>query len=148
MLKVLKFGGTSVGTLDRIQNVANIIKKIKDEGHDVIAVVSAMSGETNKLIEYAEYYSKTPKLDEIDMLLSSGERVTSALLSIALNEMGYKATSMSGREAGIVTDGAHTKARIEHIDTTGMKKAIADGNIIIVAGFQGVVQDTLRVSTL
>ena len=111
MLKVLKFGGTSVGTLDRIQNVANIIKKIKDEGHDVIAVVSAMSGETNKLIEYAEYYSKTPKLDEIDMLLSSGERVTSALLSIALNEMGYKATSMSGREAGIVTDGAHTKAR-------------------------------------
>ncbi|MDD2291831.1 MAG: aspartate kinase, partial [Aliarcobacter sp.] len=118
MLKVLKFGGTSVGTLDRIQNVANIIKKIKDEGHDVIAVVSAMSGETNKLIEYAEYYSKTPKADEIDMLLSSGERVTSALLSIALNEMGYKATSMSGRQAGIMTDNAHTKARIESIDTT------------------------------
>ena len=148
MLKVLKFGGTSVGTLDRIQNVANIIKKIKDEGHDVIAVVSAMSGETNKLIEYAEYYSKTPKADEIDMLLSSGERVTSALLSIALNEMGYKATSMSGRQAGIMTDNAHTKARIESIDTTEMKKAIKDGNIIIVAGFQGVAQDTLRVSTL
>ena len=148
MLKVLKFGGTSVGTLDRIQNVANIIKKIKDEGHDVIAVVSAMSGETNKLIEYAEYYSKTPKADEIDMLLSSGERVTSALLSIALNEMGYKATSMSGRQAGIITDNAHTKARIEHIDTAEMKKAIKDGNIIIVAGFQGVAQDTLRVSTL
>ena len=148
MLKVLKFGGTSVGTLDRIQNVANIIKKIRDEGHDVIAVVSAMSGETNKLIEYAEYYSKTPKIDEIDMLLSSGERVTSALLSIALNEMGYKAMSMSGRQAGIVTDGAHTKARIEHIDTTEMKNAISDGNIIIVAGFQGVVEGTSRVSTL
>ncbi len=82
------------------------------------------------------------------MLLSSGERVTSALLSIALNEMGYKATSMSGRQAGIMTDNAHTKARIEHIDTTEMKNAISDGNIIIVAGFQGVVEGTSRVSTL
>ncbi len=148
MLKVLKFGGTSVGTLERIQNVANIIKDIKDEGHDVIAVVSAMSGETNKLIEYAENFSSNPKADEIDMLLSSGERVTSALLSIALNEQGYKATSMSGRQAGIITDNAHTKARIEAIDTTEMKKAISDGNVIIVAGFQGVAQDTHRVSTL
>ena len=148
MLKVLKFGGTSVGTLERIQNVANIIKKIKDEGHDVIAVVSAMSGETNKLIEYAESFSKTPKASEIDMLLSSGERVTSALLSIALNEQGYKATSMSGREAGIITDEEHTKARIELINTDGMKNAIKDGNIVIVAGFQGVTQFTNRVSTL
>ncbi|MGB5793758.1 aspartate kinase [Poseidonibacter sp.] len=148
MLKVLKFGGTSVGNLERIQNVANIIKKIKDEGHDVIAVVSAMSGETNKLIEYAESFSKTPKLEEIDMLLSSGERVTSALLSIALNEQGYKATSMSGREAGIVTDNSHTKARIESIDSSKMKKAISEGNIIIVAGFQGVAMNTNRVSTL
>ena len=148
MLRVLKFGGTSVGTLDRIQNVAEIIKKFSNQGDDIIAVVSAMSGETNKLIEYAESYTKTPKSDELDMLLSSGERVTSALLSIALNSQGYKATSMSGRQAGIVTDSAHTKARIESIDTTGMKDAIADGNIIIVAGFQGVSQDTGRVSTL
>ena len=88
MLKVLKFGGTSVGTLERIQNVANIIKDIRNEGHDVIAVVSAMSGETNKLIEYAESFSKTPISNEMDMLLSSGERVTSALLSIALNDQG------------------------------------------------------------
>jgi len=148
MLKVLKFGGTSVGTLERIQNVANIIKDIRDEGHDVIAVVSAMSGETNKLIEYAESFSKTPVHNEIDMLLSSGERVTSALLSIALNEQGYKTTSMSGREAGIVTDNAHTRARIESIDTNNMKNAIADGKIIVVAGFQGVTEDTQRVSTL
>ncbi len=147
MLKVLKFGGTSVGTLDRIQNVAEIIKKIKDEGHDVIAVVSAMSGETNKLIEYAEHYTKTPVENEMDMLLSSGERVTSALLSIALNAQGYKATSMSGRQAGIVTNNAHTKARIESIDTVNMKNAIKDGNIIIVAGFQGIAEDG-RVSTL
>ncbi len=148
MLKVLKFGGTSVGTLERIQNVANIIKNMRDEGHDVIAVVSAMSGETNKLIEYAENFSKAPMANEMDMLLSSGERVTSALLSIALNEQGYKATSMSGREAGIVTDNAHTKARIESIDTTNMKNAISDGKVIIVAGFQGITEDTRRVSTL
>ena len=148
MLKVLKFGGTSVGALDRIQNVANIIKKIKDEGHDVIAIVSAMSGETNKLIEYAEYYTKTPEPKEMDMLLSAGERVTSALLSIALNNMGYKAISMSGREAGILTDNSHTKARIEKIETDNMKKAIKDGNIIIVAGFQGVTLEGSRVTTL
>ncbi|AXH15049.1 aspartate kinase [Malaciobacter mytili] len=147
MLKVLKFGGTSVGSLDRIQNVANIIKKIRDEGHDVIAVVSAMSGETNKLIEYAEYFSKDPKKSELDMLLSSGERVTSALLSIALNEQGYKAVSMSGRQAGIVTDNSYTKARIENINTKSMKKAISEGKIIIVAGFQGITEEG-RVSTL
>lgn len=148
MLKVLKFGGTSVGTLERIQNVANIIKNIRDEGHDVIAVVSAMSGETNKLIEYARNFSEAPIANEMDMLLSSGERVTSALLSIALNEQGYKTTSMSGREAGIVTDNAHTKARIESIDTTNMKNAILDGKIIVVAGFQGVAEGTNRISTL
>ncbi|APW65687.1 aspartate kinase [Poseidonibacter parvus] len=148
MLKVLKFGGTSVGTLERIQNVANIIKKIKDEGHDVIAVVSAMSGETNKLIEYAESFSKEANPAEMDMLLSSGERVTSALLSIALNEQGYKTTSMSGREAGIITDEAHTKARIEDIDTTNLKNAISEGKTVIVAGFQGVTINTNRVSTL
>ncbi len=148
MLKVLKFGGTSVGTLERIQNVANIIKKIRYEGHDVIAVVSAMSGETNKLIEYAEKFSKNPMANEMDMLLSSGERVTSALLSIALNEQGYKAVSMSGREAGIVTNNAHMKARIEAINTTNMKNAIVKGKVVVVAGFQGVTQDTNRVSTL
>ncbi len=148
MLKVLKFGGTSVGTLERIQNVANIIKKIKDEGDDVIAVVSAMSGETNKLIEYAESFSSQPNAAEIDMLLSSGERVTSALLSIALNEQGYETTSMSGREAGIITNNSHTKARIEDIDTSNLKNAINNGKTIIVAGFQGVTIDTNRVSTL
>ena len=148
MLKVLKFGGTSVGTLDRIANVAQIIKKIRDEGHDVIAIVSAMSGETNKLIEYAEYYTKTPDLKEMDMLLSSGERVTSALLSISLNSIGYKTISMTGREAGIMTTDTHTKAKIEKIDTQKMKNALSEGNIIIVAGFQGVTLDGSRVTTL
>jgi len=148
MLRVMKFGGTSVGTLERIQNVAEIIKKFKEQGDNIVAIVSAMSGETNKLIEYAEHYTKMPNESEIDMLLSSGERVTSALLSIALNEQGYKATSMSGREAGIVTDSAHTKARIVNIDTTNMKNAISEGKIIVVAGFQGVSVENGRVTTL
>ncbi|MCJ8325576.1 MAG: aspartate kinase [Campylobacterales bacterium] len=147
MLKVLKFGGTSVGTLERIQNVANILKKIKDEGHDIIAVVSAMSGETNKLIEYATHFAKKPKDIELDMLLSSGERVTSALLSIALNEQGYESISYSGREAGIVTTNDHTKARIEHIDTEKMRMSLKKNKIIIVAGFQGVSLEG-RITTL
>jgi aspartate kinase len=148
MLKVLKFGGTSVGTLERIENVAKIIKNIKDDGHDVVAVVSAMSGETNKLIEYAEHFSGNPDIREMDMLLSSGERVTSALLSIALNNDGYPTTSMSGREAGIYTTNEHTYARIEKIETTNMRNALDAGKVIIVAGFQGVGLEDGRVTTL
>ena len=148
MLRVLKFGGTSVGTLERINNVAQIIKKFRDNGDDIIAVVSAMSGETNKLIEYANNFSKKPNECEMDMLLSSGERVTSALLSIALNEQGYKTTSMSGREAGIFTTSEHTNARIEDIETKNMTDAISDGKIIVVAGFQGVSIDNSRITTL
>ena len=148
MLKVLKFGGTSVGTLERIQNVADIIKNLRDNGDDIVAVVSAMSGETNKLIEYAEHFSKTPDEKEMDMLLSSGERVTSALLSIALNDQGYKSVSMSGREAGILTTSEHTYARIEDIQTGNMNNAIKEGKVIIVAGFQGVSIDNGRVTTL
>jgi aspartate kinase len=148
MLRVLKFGGTSVGTLERIGNVANIVKKMRDNGDDLVVVVSAMSGETNKLIEYAKHYSQTPDERELDMLLSSGERVTSALLSIALNELGYKAISMSGREAGIYTTSDYTYARIEKIETANMEKAIGNGQIIIVAGFQGVSVEDNRVTTL
>ncbi len=147
MLIVQKFGGTSVGDLERIENVAKRVAKTKDQGHDVIVVVSAMSGETNKLIGYAEHFSSSPASKEMDMLLSSGERVTSALLSIALQEMGYNAISMSGRKAGINTDGKHTSARISHIKTDNMKKSLIEGNIIIVAGFQGITEDD-NVSTL
>ncbi len=148
MLRVLKFGGTSVGTLERIQNVTEIVKKFRNQGDDIVVVVSAMSGETNKLIEYANHYSKTPNEKEMDMLLSSGERVTSALLSISLNEQGFEATSMSGREAGILTTSEHTSARIENIQTKNIKDAINDGKIIIVAGFQGVSTTNHRVTTL
>jgi aspartate kinase len=148
MLKVLKFGGTSVGTLERIQNVANIIKKLKDNGDSIVAVVSAMSGETNKLIEYANSFSSKPNLKEMDTLLSSGERVTSALLSIALNDQGYYTTSMSGREAGLITNDSFTKARIEKIETKNMQEALDDNKIIIVAGFQGVDFKNNRTTTL
>ncbi len=148
MLRVLKFGGTSVGTLERIGNVASIIRKMRDNGDDLVVVVSAMSGETNKLIDYAKYYSDAPNDRELDMLLSSGERVTSALLSIALNELGYKTVSMSGREAGIYTTNDYTYARIEKIETANMEQAIKNGEIIIVAGFQGVSVDENRVTTL
>jgi aspartate kinase len=148
MLRVVKFGGTSVGTLERIQNVSKIIKKFRDIGDDIVAVVSAMSGETNKLIEYAHHYSKTPNEAEIDMLLSSGERVTSALLSITLNEQGYPTTSMSGRESGIFTTSDHTSAKIEKIETKKMLKTIKNGKMIIVAGFQGISIDSNRVTTL
>ena len=141
MVIVQKFGGTSVGDLERIQNVANRVSKTKKEGHDVVVVVSAMSGETNKLISYAEHFSQTPSRAEMDMLLSSGERVTASLLAIALNEMGHDAVSMTGRKAGIVTDNLHTKARIEEIDPTTMQNALKEGKIVVVAGFQGVSLD-------
>jgi aspartate kinase len=138
MLIVQKFGGTSVGDLQRIQNVANRVSESKKAGNDIVVVVSAMSGETNKLISYAEHFSKNPAQAELDMLLSAGERVTASLLAIALQELGHNATAMTGRKAGIVTDHHHTKARIENIDPTAMQEAIKEGKIIVVAGFQGV----------
>ena len=110
MLIVQKFGGTSVGDLERIQNVANRVSETKKKGNDVIVVVSAMSGETNKLVGYAEYFSANPARADMDMLLSAGERVTASLLSIALQEMGHSAVAMTGRKAGILTDKHHTKA--------------------------------------
>ncbi|MFZ2967987.1 MAG: aspartate kinase [Sulfuricurvum sp.] len=147
MLIVQKFGGTSVGDLERIQNVANRVSQTLKQGHQVVVVVSAMSGETNKLLSFAEHYTQTPERSEVDMLLSSGERVTAALLSIALNAMGHPAASMSGRRAGIVTDSVHTKARIESIDPQPMREELAHGKVIVIAGFQGV-SDKGQVTTL
>jgi len=138
MLIVQKYGGTSVGGLDRIEHVANRVAKTKFKGNDVVVVVSAMSGETNKLIEYAHHFSKNPSKREMDILLSSGERVTASLLAIALKEMGVGAVAMTGRQAGIQTSSAHTYARIESINTVAMKEELDRGNIIIIAGFQGI----------
>ena len=141
MLIVQKFGGTSVGDLERIQNVASRVSATKKAGNDVVVVVSAMSGETNKLVGYAEHFSSNPVRAEMDMLLSSGERVTASLLSIALNEMGFDAVSMTGRKVGIVTDSMHTKARIENINPIAMNEALKEGKIVVVAGFQGISSD-------
>ena len=141
MLVVHKYGGTSVGDLDRIENVANRVVKAREEGKDIVVVVSAMSGETNKLIGYAEHFTDNPAKKEMDMLLSSGERVTAALLSIALQSKGFDAVAMSGRQAGIVTDNTHTYARIESIDPTFMHNAIGEGKVVVVAGFQGINKD-------
>ncbi len=147
MLIVHKYGGTSVGDLDRIKNVANRVAKAKRDGNDIVVVVSAMSGETNKLIEYANHFSSTPAKREMDMLLSSGERVTAALLSIALQERGVDAIGMTGRQAGIKTDDNHTYARIASIDTAAMQRELEKGRVIIVAGFQGTNQSG-QVTTL
>jgi len=141
MLIVHKYGGTSVGDLERIENVASRVAKAREMGNDIVVVVSAMSGETNKLIGYAEHFTSNPAKKEMDMLLSSGERVTAALLSIALQSKGFDAVAMSGRQAGIVTDNTHTYARIESIDPTAMHQAISEGKIVIVAGFQGINKD-------
>lgn len=138
MLIVQKYGGTSVGTLERIESVAQRVIKTKNEGHNVVVIVSAMSGVTNQLIEQAEFFTKTPEGREMDVLLSSGERVTSALLAIALNAKGYAAIAFSGRGAGIVTDNFHTKARIVSIDPKSMQEALKQGKIVVVAGFQGI----------
>jgi len=138
MLIVHKYGGTSVGDLERIENVANRVAKAREAGNDIVVVVSAMSGETNKLIGYAHHFTSSPAKKEMDMLLSSGERVTAALLSIALQSKGFDAVAMTGRQAGIVTDNTHTYARIESIDPTAMQHAIKEGKVVIVAGFQGI----------
>ena len=138
MLIVQKFGGTSVGTLERIEAVANRVIETKNSGADVVVVVSAMSGVTNQLVEYSEYFSKHPDGIATDMLLSSGEQVTTALLTIALNAKGYACVGLTGAMAGIMTDDVHTKARIETIETTRLKAELSAGKIIVVAGFQGI----------
>lgn len=137
MLIVQKYGGTSVGSLERIEEVA---KKVAKDSKDakIVVVVSAMSGETNKLTDYANYFSKEPSRREMDMLLSSGERVTASLLAIALNDIGLKAIAMTGRQAGIKTNNFHTSARIDSIDNSAIESKLESGNIVIVAGFQGI----------
>ncbi|MBR8462850.1 aspartate kinase [Campylobacter sp. faydin G-140] len=138
MLIVQKFGGTSVGTLERIEAVADRVIETKRSGADVVVVVSAMSGVTNQLVEYGEHFCKHPNGVAMDMLLSSGEQVTTALLTIALNAKGYECVGLTGAMAGIITDDIHTKARIEKIDIKRMKDELSAGRIVVVAGFQGI----------
>jgi aspartate kinase len=146
-LIVQKYGGTSVGNPDRIKNVARRAVRTREQGHDVVVVVSAMSGETDKLINLAHQVNESPDPREMDMLVSTGERVTIALLAMAIQSLGHKAQSFTGRQAGIVSDSFHTKARIEKISGERVKHAIKEGKIAVVAGFQGITEQD-DVSTL
>jgi aspartate kinase len=137
-LVVQKYGGTSVGTPERIKNVARRIAKWRARGHQVAVVVSAMSGETNRLIGLAREVQTHPDPRELDVMVSTGEQVTIGLLAMALMELGLKSKSYTGAQAGILTDSAFTKARILKIDETRMQADLASGYVVVVAGFQGV----------
>ncbi len=147
-LVVQKYGGTSVGTTEKIKNVARRVARTKDAGNDVVVVISAMAGETDRLIGLAHELSELPDEREMDLLLSSGERASAALLAIALRELGYPARSFTGRQAGFITDGAHTKARIKKIEARNVLDALKEGMIAVVAGFQGVDELSHDVTTL
>ena len=146
-LIVQKYGGTSVANTDRIKAVAERVVATAKQGNKVIVVVSAMAGETDKLIRIAHEITDAPDEREMDMLLSSGERVTSALTAMAIQSMGYKSVSFTGRQVGIITDSAHTKAMIERISAERLVKAINEDKIPVVAGFQGI-DESSDVTTL
>jgi aspartate kinase len=137
-LIVQKYGGTSVGSTDRIRNVARRVAHYQAQGHQVVVVVSAMSGETNRLLGLARELSANPNPRELDVIAATGEQVTIGLLAIALHEMGLKARSYTGGQVRILTDNAYTKARILDIDEANMRRDLEAGAIVIVAGFQGV----------
>ncbi|VAW99487.1 Aspartokinase [hydrothermal vent metagenome] len=140
-LLVQKFGGTSVGTVDKIEKIADKLLESQKAGNSVVAVVSAMSGETNRLIELARQIAPEPNAREYDVLVSTGEQVTIALLSMALHARGVDARSYTGAQVKILTDGSHTKARIMEIDDASMQDDLEHGRVIVVAGFQGVDQN-------
>lgn len=140
-LVVQKYGGTSVGTTDRIKNVAKRIIKTYEAGNEVVVVVSAMSGETNKLVALANDMMDIPDNREYDVVVATGEQVTIGLLSMYLKSLGYKAKSYMGWQVPIITDSTFSKARIESIDDTKMRADLKAGNIVVVAGFQGMDKD-------
>jgi aspartate kinase len=138
---VQKYGGTSIGTIEKISLVADKIISAKNDGDDVVVVVSAMSGETNRLLDLAKLIDSDVSGRELDVLVSTGEQVTIALLSMTLIKKGFKAISLTGSQAGILTDSVFNKARIDSINNSTIKKYLNDDNIVIVAGFQGMTKD-------
>ncbi|SFG44482.1 aspartate kinase [Sporolactobacillus nakayamae] len=146
-LTVMKFGGTSVASVERLQKVADKVIKKKEAGHQVIVVVSAMGKTTDALVSMASEISSRPSKREMDVLLSTGEQVTIALLSMVLVERGYDAVSFTGWQAGIKTEAVHENARIASIDTSLIRPQLKKGSIVIVAGFQGVTEDS-EITTL
>ena len=147
-LVVQKFGGSSVADAERIKRVAERIVTAKKNGDDVVVVVSAMGDTTDDLIELAEQVTPLPPARELDMLLTAGERISMAVLAMAIENLGAEARSFTGSQAGVITDSAHGKARIIDVTPGRIQAALADGYIAIVAGFQGVSQDTKDVTTL
>jgi aspartate kinase len=143
MLIVQKYGGTSVGSFDRIRNVANRVKAVRDQGHEIAVVVSAMGGVTDKLLAMAQELCADPPARELDVLLSTGEQQSIALVTMALKEIGIDAVSVTGRQAGMKTTGSHTRARIAAIDPSLTNKYLAEDKVVIVAGFQGVNEEGL-----
>ena len=137
-LIVQKYGGTSVGSAERIKNVARRVAQTRAEGHDVVVVVSAMSGETNRLVALAHEMQEIPDPRELDVVLATGEQVTIGLLAMALKNIGADAKSYTGWQVAVQTDDAHTKARIDRIDSDKMRADLKEGRVVIVAGFQGV----------
>ncbi len=137
-LIVQKYGGTSMGSIDRIKNVAKRVKRWHDNGHQIVVVVSAMSGETNRLIDLARQISNQPDPREYDQMVSTGEQVSISLLAMAIQELGIGARSMTGRQVAIKTDTSHNKARIQSIDDKNIRQQLDAGNVVIVAGFQGI----------
>lgn len=137
-LIVQKYGGTSVGTIERIHRVADRVEKAVKDGNQVVVVLSAMSGETDRLLKLAHEITALPDERELDMLLSTGERVTIALLAMELRGRGLDARSFTGRQVGIMTDSAHTKARITRVTAERIRESLAEGVVPVVAGFQGI----------
>jgi len=146
-LVVQKYGGTSVGSFAKIENVARKVIKAKDEGNQVVVVLSAMAGETDRLINLAHQITDSPDEREYDALISTGEQVTVSLLAILLNKLGYPARSFLGFQVRILTDRAFKKARILNIDTAAIRTELKKGNVVIIAGFQGVDADN-NITTL
>ncbi|RJP24791.1 MAG: aspartate kinase, partial [Deltaproteobacteria bacterium] len=146
-LIVQKYGGTSVGTIEKIRNCAKRVARTKDQGNDVVVVVSAMSGETNRLLGLAHQIAELPNERELDVVAATGEQVTIGLLAIALTEMGYKAKSFCGFQIPIFTDAAYVKARIRQIKGDTITRALKAGYIAVVAGFQGI-DDSGSITTL
>ena len=150
-LLVQKFGGTSVGSVERIQAVAEKIAMSRDFGNELVVVVSAMGHTTDELTGLAKRISSNPPQREMDMLLATGEQVSIALLSIALHELGVQAISMTGAQVGIVTESSHGRARILEVRTERIKALIEEGQVVVVAGFQGTSQSsggTAEITTL
>ncbi|WP_280504523.1 aspartate kinase [Nocardia farcinica] len=147
-LVVQKYGGSSVATAERIRRVAERIVETKKQGHDVVVVCSAMGDTTDELLDLAEQVAPAPPAREMDMLLTAGERISNALVAMAIHSLGAQARSFTGSQAGVITTGAHGNAKIIDVTPGRLREALDEGTIVLVAGFQGVSQDSKDVTTL